>query len=60
MKRLITLIILAYISLFCLGCATLKESRGDTLDDIYKWINDFRHTYREFGKKTFIIKDIRE
>ena len=45
---------------FCLsvsGCATLKESRGDTLEDTRKLIFDAQTALENLDEKTTIIRD---
>jgi len=47
--KIIAMIVLAYFSLFCLGCAnTPKQTKGECLEKEETWI-----------EKSFIIKDIK-
>ncbi|MFC1698570.1 hypothetical protein ACFL1I_01255 [Candidatus Omnitrophota bacterium] len=58
MKRLLPIIIVIYFSLFCLGCATLKESKGDSKEDMGKLYYDFRHFLQNLTEHTMVIKDL--
>ena len=50
---------LALLTLFCFtgtGCATLKESKGDTLEDTRKLFYSAQDFLKNFSERTFIIK----
>lgn len=58
MKRIAAGIIFSFICLSTSGCATIKESKGDSVEDLRKLIFDAQLGLTDIIKKTFIIKDI--
>ncbi|MCQ9208163.1 MAG: hypothetical protein NG712_02160 [Omnitrophica bacterium] len=56
MRKIVAIVSLMALFGLC-GCATIQESRGDTLEDTRKLIFDAQTTLENLNEKTSIIRN---